>query len=85
MTTTKKNGEKYKLSPETRQRMAAAQRKRFGKKEVKADAPEIDEATFAYALGYTECWLATYAAAAGVSTGALAARVGKVLHGKARG
>ena len=45
----------------------------------------IEEGTFGYALGWIECWLGTYASAAGVSQSALAARVGAVLHRKARG
>ena len=95
MTDTKENGEKFKLSLATRRRMAAAQKKRFAakkagrvvasrRKEV-SDAPLIEEGTFSYALGYVECWLQTYAAAAGVPHGTLAARVGKVLQVKARG
>lgn len=45
---------------------------------------EADEATFAYALGHVECWLQNYADSAGVSAGALAARMGQVLQRKAR-
>jgi hypothetical protein len=47
--------------------------------------PDIDEAIFAYALGYIESWISTYAASAGVPANALASRVGKVLHSKTRG
>jgi hypothetical protein len=41
--------------------------------------------TFAYALGHIECWIATYAASAGVPAESLAAELGKVLQLKARG
>lgn len=72
------NGKRRKKS---RRIVVAATRKR----EVANVSPEIDEGTFGYALGYIESWLATYAAAAGVPSSTLAARVGKVLHSKARG
>lgn len=104
MADTEEKGErKYKLSPETRARMSAAQQKRAKERRAgrivvaatrkhrrKANAdsnevPQIDEGTFAYALGYIESWLGTYAAAAGVPASSLASRVGKVLHSKARG
>jgi hypothetical protein len=50
-----------------------------------ANGTTISEDVFAYALGWTECWITTYAASAGVPPEALAARMGEVLSVKNRG
>lgn len=39
---------------------------------------------FAYALGFIECWIQTYAASSGLSGEALTAELGAVLSRKAR-
>lgn len=49
------------------------------------ETPIKETPTFAYALGHIECWIAAYAASAGVSPESLAAELGKVLQLKARG
>lgn len=49
------------------------------------NAGDIPQDTFAYALGYIECWLEAYAKSAGIPSEALAAKLGKVLQVKSRG
>lgn len=51
---------------------------------VHDNSPEIDAATFSYALGHVECWIQTFARSASVPEEALAARLGEVLSGKVR-
>lgn len=45
---------------------------------------QIDPSAFSYALGWTECWLQTFAQGAAVPPELLAAGVGKVLSSKNR-
>lgn len=46
--------------------------------------PQVDDATFSYALGHVECWIQAFAASAAVPAEALATRLGEVLSGKVR-
>lgn len=82
------NAKKVKLMLRRRQLTRAATQRNKNSAVLPPSTPESQHAVpqdvFAYALGYLECWLESYAKSASVSPEALAARMGEVLSVKSR-
>ena len=76
------NKEKLKASHRKAVRSKKAARTVVSTPTTQTSVTTVPEDTFAYALGFVECWIQTYASSAGVSSEALASRMGKVLQGK---
>ncbi len=83
----------WTLRPENKKKVQAMLKKRAAtrKRNKRAALPPtrttphddaIPQDTFAYALGYLECWVEAYAKSAGVPSEALAAKLGAVLSGE---